>query len=201
MSDYEQQYYIVRAAEGRQVPYLGPDENTSEKNFSFEPQPLGAPPLVFTNMQKERNRTEGVKEAVGSILFHANNLVVCTSIRDALLDLHVAGMFMHPSIYIDDQDNWHEDYWYVTFTELFDCWDRTLSDKSTTFLETDGQKSYDVYEYLFNQEIMDKTPLKQRLLFKMGGTLEAFVFCHESIASIFRRNTPNGARLVLAADY
>jgi hypothetical protein len=68
-------------------------------------------------------------------------------------------------------------------------------------VEANGEKDYDVYEYVLNKELLDKTPLEQRLLFKMGGTLEAFVFCHESIAVLFRRGMPNGARLVLASDY
>jgi hypothetical protein len=56
-------------------------------------------------------------------------------------------------------------------------------------------------EYVFDKNVLDNTPLAQRLLFKMGGTVGAFVFCHESIAGIFRRETPSGARLVLASEY
>ncbi|MEJ7807501.1 MAG: hypothetical protein WKG03_16450 [Telluria sp.] len=108
---------------------------------------------------------------------------------------------MHPAIYIDDRDNWHEDYWYLTFTELFDCWDRQLSDTSTSCIEAGGEKIYDVYEYVLDKDLLDKTPLEKRLLFQMGGTVDAFVFCHESIAGLFRRDMPNGARLVLASDY
>lgn len=201
MSVYEQQYYILRAAKGDHVPFLGPDETTADRNFSFESQPLGSAPLIFRNTEKQKNLAEGVKDAVTAILFHGTNPVVRTSIRDALLALDIPNMFLHPAVYIDDRDQWHEDYWYVTFTALFDCWDRELSDKSTSFLETNGQKRYDVYEYVFDKNVLDNTPLAQRLLFKMGGTVGAFVFCHESIAGIFRRETPSGARLVLASEY
>lgn len=201
MSDYTQQYYILRAEKKDNIPFLGPDENTVERVFGFEQQPVGSPPLIFKNSLKERLAADRIKEFIGSILFHGNNLVVKTAIRDALLDLDVPNMFMHPAIYIDDRDVWHEDYWYCTFTSLFDCWDRTASDASTNFVEANGDKDYDVYEYVLNKKLLDKTPLQQRLLFKMGGTLEAFVFCHESIAGLFRRDIPNGARLVPATDY
>jgi hypothetical protein len=201
MSDYTQQYYILRAAKQDNIPYLGPDENTVERDYSFEEQPVGSPPLIFTNSLKERFAADRIKEFVGSVLFDGNNLVVKTSIRDALLDLQVPDLFMHPAIYIDDRDKWHEDYWYCTFTSLFDCWDRTLSDTSTNYMGTDDAKRFSVYEYVLNAEILDKTPLEKRLLFKMGGTVDAYVFCHESIAGLFRRDMPNGARLVLAADY
>lgn len=201
MSNYEQQYYILSSARVNGIPFLGPDENTAERNFSFERQPVGSAPLVFGNKEKERYRAEGVKDVVSAILFHGNNLVVRTSIRDALLDLNVPNMCMHPAIFVDDGDKWHEGYWYVTFTELFDCWDRNLSDASTSFVETEGERRYDVYEYVFDKELMDNTPLNTRLFFKMGGTIGAFVFCHESIAGIFRREVPMGARLVLAEEY
>lgn len=201
MSDYEQQYYVLRPAKGNQVPFLGPHENTVERNCSFERQPMGSPPLVFTNTEKERNLAERVKDAVTPILFHGTNPLVSTPIRDALLALNIPDMSMHPAIYIDDRDNWHEDYWYLTFTQLFDCWDRTNSDKSTSDMEANGKKLYDVYEYVLDKELLDRTPCEKRLLFQMGGTVDAFVFCHESIAGLFRKDMPNGARLVLAADY
>jgi hypothetical protein len=201
MRNYEEQYYILRAAKGDQVPYLGPDENTVERNCSFERQPVGSAPLVFTNTERERNLAERVKDAVAPILFHGSNPLVSSAIRDALLAYDIPDMFMHPAIYIDDRDKWHEGYWYLTFTELFDCWGRENSDTSTSCIETNGKKHYDVYEYVLDKELLDKTPLEKRLFFQMGGAVDAFVFCHESIAGLFRRDIPNGARLVLAADY
>ncbi len=49
MSDYTQQYYILRAEKQDKIPFLGPDENTVERDFSFEQQPVGSPPLIFKN--------------------------------------------------------------------------------------------------------------------------------------------------------
>ncbi|WP_426212689.1 hypothetical protein [Massilia sp. TWP1-3-3] len=201
MSDDTQQYYILREAKQDNIPFLGPDENTVERDFSFEQQPVGSPPLIFTNSLRDRFAANGVKEFIGPVLFHGNNLVVKTSIRDALLDLQVPDMFMHPAIYIDDRDKWHEDYWYCTFTSLFDCWDRTLSEASTNYTGTGDAKRFGVYEYVLDAEVLDRTPLEKRLLFKMGGTIDAYVFCHESIAGLFRSGMPQGARLVLASDY
>jgi hypothetical protein len=49
--------------------------------------------------------------------------------------------------------------------------------------------------------ILDKIPLSKRLLFKLGGALEAFIVCHKDIAAIFRSNGESGARLVAISDY
>ena len=201
MIDYTQQYYILRAEKGNHVPFLGAAKKTAERNFSFEQQPAGSAPLVFSNTEREKNRREGVKEEVTPILFHGSNLAVCTLIRNALMDLDIPHLHMHPSIYIDDEDRRHEHYWYLTFTELFDCWDRAGSETSTSYLETGGEKRYDVYAYELDKAVLDNMPLEKRLLFKMGGTIEAFVFCHESILGLFGNNATSGARMVLAADY
>lgn len=201
MSDYEQQYYILTRPNKDNIPYLTPDMNTAAREFSYERQPVGSPPLVFINGWKDRNLAEGVKDSVKPILFHGTDLVVNTAIRDSLLEFTVPDMHMHPAIYIDDRNDWHEDYWYLTFTKLFDCWDRSKSETSPAYSKAKHDKDYEVIVYEFDKDLLDKTPLENRLLFKMGGTRTAPVFCHESIAGIFRRDLPNGAKLTLVADY
>ena len=201
MTDYTAQYYILTRPSGDSVPYLAPDDDTIDRALSREKQPLGSPPFVFSNSWKERNRKEGVKEVVTPVLFHGSDIVVKSSIREALLELQLPNINIHPAIYIDDRDTWHEDYWYVKFENRFDCWDRELSDTSENFVETNGQRRYDVYEFVLDEDLLDRTPLQQRLLFKMGGTIDASMFCHESIVKVFQRDRPNGVKIVAATDF
>lgn len=201
MSEYEQQYYIVCRSETVGVPYLAPDIDTVDREFSFEQQPVGSRPYIFTNGWRERNLKKGVRDSVRPILFHGTNLVVSSEIREALLILDVPNLFMHPAIYIDDRDQWHADYWYLTFTELFDCWDRTTSKTSASSVDPDGSVCYEVTRYSLDKAVLDTTPLPHRLLFKMGGTGDSYLFCHESIVGLFRRSAPSGAELILVADY
>lgn len=201
MTDYTAQYYILRSSDGDSVPYLSADPDTLRRTSRYAPHAVGSSPLVFRNGWKERNRKGSVKDVVTHILFYATNLVVRTPIREALLELQLPHVHTHPAIYIDDRDTWHEDYWYVTFSKLFHCWDRSLSDTSKNFVESDGQRRYDVYEYVLDEALLDRTPLEERLLFQMGGTISEFVFCHESIVKLFRQGRPNGAHLVLASEY
>lgn len=201
MSDYEQQYFILTERDEDSVPFLTPDKNTADRRFSFERQRVGSPPLIFTNGWRDRNLSKGIKDSVKPILFHGNNVVVSSPIRESLLGIDVPGMYMHPAIYIDDRDQWHEEYWYLTFTELFDCWDRNTSTTSPPYTTADPTKRYEIITYGLDKDVLDKTPLEKRLLFKMGGTGAGYVFCHESIAGLFRRDLPNGAKLTLVEDY
>lgn len=108
---------------------------------------------------------------------------------------------MHSAIYIHDDEKWHEDYWFLTFTERFDCWDRTNSSYDPEPIEFGGYRLYEIYSYSFNQEAVSRVPLEHRLLFKMGGTTEGLVVCHKTLAPLFRSSENNGARLVFVPEY
>ena len=89
----------------------------------------------------------------------------------------------------------------MTFTERFDCWDRQHSTYEAEPLEMGGFKLHSVYTYSLNEELLDKTPLEQRLLFKMGGSLDAFVVCHQKLLGLFRGDGKNGAKLTPIHEY
>ena len=202
MNDYDQQYYFVRSADNDiRPPDLSPDVNTEDRKFRYQQQPMGSAPLVFTNGAKEyrqKNRIRTVK-VPPDILFDGSNLMVRSRIREALLEFDIDHLHMHPAIYIHDDGKWHEDYWYMTFTEHFDCWDRVNSDYDDEPLTMGGIKRYSIFTYSLNKELLDKIPLEKRLLFKIGGTLDGFIVCHRSLSRLFI--DPNGVRLMAISEY
>lgn len=203
MHDFNSQYFFLRPEEDERLPILTPDANTEDRRFGYLPQPVGSPPLVFVNGSRDYDIKLGIRglaEPPG-ILFCGTDLVVKTSIRDALLRIDIPNLHMHPAVYIHDDGKWYEDYWFLTFLERFDCWDRTLSDFEDEPLELGGHKLYSVYTYRLNSGLLDNTALNHRLLFKMGGTQDPYIVCHDSIAGIFRTRDANGVRLVSIADY
>lgn len=105
-------------------------------------------------------------------------------------------------IYVDDEDERYPGYWYPTFAKAFDCWDRLASDYDDDEAIGSGISAlHGVYTYSLNTQLLDDTPLKDRLLFKMGGTLHAMIVCHKSLASIFLAGESNGVRLQAVGDY
>lgn len=127
--------------------------------------------------------------------------MVSKNIHDKLAQHDIAGLQMHPAIYIDDQGLRHEDYWYLTFTSHFDCWDRKKSSYNSTPLLAGGETLFSVYSYSLDQLLLEQTPLENRLLFKMGATTDGLVACHKSIVGMFRAGSPSGAMLTKVADY
>lgn len=202
---YENEYFFIcRPKESPQLPALKPDKNTEQRHFRFEALPLGQAPLKFYNSWKEENRAEGVRTITPDILFDGANLMVHDKIRERLLDIETPKLHIYPSIYVDDDDRWHEDFWYLTFTERFDCWDRRTSNygQDGPPVRLGGFEYFQVYNYSFNSDLMKNTPLEQRLIFEMGGTLDPYVTVHESIiGKVFGSPGANGADYIRVSDY
>ncbi|MTV40781.1 hypothetical protein [Duganella radicis] len=169
MCDLE--YYFIQKQGDDRLPSLTPDENTVNRNYSFEPQPNGSAPFMFSDGGSDYARKLGIVpfKELPDILFDGSNLLVRNHIRGALLALDLPGVHIHPAVFVDAYKNWHEDYWFLAFPERLDCWDRKLSDFEDEPLELGGFKLHGVYTYVLDAAVLDSIPLHQRLLFKMEG--------------------------------
>lgn len=183
MSRYDEDDFFVDALDDESLPILTPDDDTGSKPYHYDATPPGSKPFVFHNGVFDLQQEKGVKpmNPPPLILFNGGNLVVDTSIRNKLIKLDVPNLSIHPSIYIDHKDVWHEDYWYLTFVDTFDCWDRDRSTYDPDPMSDPDNYSYAMLTYSLNTELLDKTPLEERLLFKMGGTIDALVVAREFI--------------------
>lgn len=202
---YESEYFFIcKIKSNDRIPSLKPDLNTSNRNYDFEALPIGQPPLRFLNAWKDDNVRQGISSITPDVLFDGTNLVVVDTIRERLLDYNFPNLHIYPAIYVDDRDRWHEDRWFLTFTERFDCWDRNTSDydQEGPPIQLGGLEYHQVYSYKFDGELLRKTPLEQRLLFKLGGTLDAYIVAHESVLTkLFGPPGQNGAEYIRVADY
>ena len=130
-------------------------------------------------------------------------MLVRDHIREVLFAKNIPNLHMHPAIYIHDDDKQYKEFWYMTFTERFDCWDRDNSnyEKESPPVRLGGFEFFSVYDYSLNCELLDKLPLEQRLLFEMGGEINGYTVCHESLAHLFRQDGKSGAELTLISHY
>lgn len=198
MSKFNDEYFFVmRPRDNDRLPFLVPDTNTEDREFRYKAQPFGSPPLVFHNDLEQEDIKAGMRTVVAPILFAGTDLVVASSIREQLLHMEVPNLSMHPAIYIDETDHWHEDYWYLTFTDRLDCWDRVHStfDDEEPPIKLGGYELFEVYRYSLDEQVLDRLPLQQRLLFKMGGTTTADVVCHASVVRTLTSAFPDAIKL------
>ena len=128
MSEYDSDYFFLRQPKDNdRIPSLIPDANTEDRKFRSKKQPMGSPPLFFHNAWKDEVKKRGIHTIVPPVLFSGADIIVTSEIRNRLLASELSGLSLHPVVYINDQDAWHEDYWFITFTEELDCWDRATS--------------------------------------------------------------------------
>jgi hypothetical protein len=202
MQHDDQDYFFIRPDDDNaRLPYLRPDADTSMRRFRDKAQLAGSAALIFSNALKQDFRNAGIEDDVADILFEGSNFVVRGHIRERLQQYAIPNMYVHPSTYIDDRGQRHDDYWFVGLTSRFDCWDRTKSTYAPQPLEIGDQAFFDMYTYSLNRQLLEATPLENRLLFQMGATQDAMIACHRSIADLFRGNGHHGVALQAITHY
>ena len=195
---YDKQYFIIYPnLDSDKIPSLNADANTSLWNYSEEVVTAG-PPLKFINSYKKRMLKKGIKETVPDVLFDGFRILVRSHIREKILNLDVPGLVLQPSIYLDIEDNLHEDFWYLTFTQKLDCWDREHSIYDDKVVGAPVDPRYILDKFVLDADVLDKIPLEKRLMFRMGKVLQGFVFVHESIMGWFMNE---GAELISVVEF
>jgi hypothetical protein len=206
MSSLEDEYYFIRKAPDRpELPFLKADEATTSRNHNFEAAPLGQRPFKFTNAWREKRLKEGRKTIVPPVMFNGSDLLIEDKLRTRLVHHgDIPNLHIYPAIYVDDVDRLHENYWFLTFTDSFDCWDRETSvyEQDVEPVRLGGIEYHQIYRCRFNIDLMNRTPLERRLLFKLGGSIDGQVVAHKSVLlNFFGTPGANGAEYIKVSDY
>ncbi|MDR2209193.1 MAG: hypothetical protein LBE22_09520 [Azoarcus sp.] len=187
MGRFDKEYFFVKHPGDEYYPELTPDEDTGAKPYRREALPFGQKPLIFRNGALEFALERGVLpvDPPPDVLFDGDDLVVRERIAKKLDEFEIPNLAIQPAIYIDHKKKWHEDYWFLTFTKEFDCWDREKS-KYNPKPSANNPIRHNVYVFVLNEDLIQKKPLHERLLFKMGGATLSPVLAHKSIVGLFR---------------
>lgn len=188
MNELNDEYYVVERPSDSSVPLLKADKNSSAKKYWTKEYKFDGQPLIFSNKKKEKNLAQGISEKISSILFTPDEIVINASLYSVLSSFNIEGVEFIPAVYIANTGEWHEDYWYVKIVNDFDCWSRKLS-KYNPEARTSSGWHY-VYKYVLDIDVIDRVPLKQRMLFNMGGVSMPVICAHSSVIMSIKLN-PN----------
>lgn len=192
--NYDNDYYIPLATYEDKI-YVKPLQKTADRDYILEKLIFGEEPLFFENSNKEA----GIRHIVPDILFDGANMIVKGHIRDFLKEFETPGMQLYPAIYIDDNENWHDDYWLLNFYDSLDCWDRNNSIYEPE--PPDSPIDPDIRKFSLDNQVLDKIPKEQRLVFRMGGSSEAFIFMHQDIVDFLRKINSSGVRFFRISEF
>lgn len=199
MNKYNDEYYIGFYPEGYK-PKIVADDKTANRGFQYSKLAFGESPLFFYNRNKEKDRKNGRKWEVTEILKVGISYLVNDFIRNKLIQYDIEGLQYYPAVYIDDNDNWHENFWLLNFYEKFVYWDK----KRTTVIPVD--KNEDKYnalvdKFCLDEKKLDVIPEEKRLIFKMGDIADPYVFFHQKIVDFFEENQCKGIRFFKVSEF
>lgn len=196
MTQYNEDYgFLLQNDDEDGFPTLKASTTVADRFYQSEPLAIGSDPLIFTNGFRALFAQRGIQEKRAAVLFDGATFIVNDRIRMALLSLELPTIRMHPAVYIDDAGQWHEDYWYVAFPGFLDCVDRAKSRYMPPLKPND---TLAVGAYSLDEQVLDRVPLHQRLLFRMGGTDDGLVVCHRFLFKHFR---VDGVAIKMIDDY
>ncbi|MDR0233522.1 MAG: hypothetical protein LBI31_01745 [Zoogloeaceae bacterium] len=202
MNAFNKEYFFIMLPDDDRLPYLKPDDETNAKPYEWEILPIGGKPLTFYNALDEDAKEGRIPPPISpppDVLFDGVDLVVIDRIACKLREMEIPNLGIQSAVYIDHEDHRHENYWFLTFTIKFACWDKKTSryDPEPIPLH-DDIPFYEVWAYSLDESLLQKTPLPERRLFKMGETLDGYIVAHQSIVDLFR---VEGVDIVPITDY
>ena len=193
MSKYDEEYYVFRRPIDDLVPFLNPDQNTSNRKYAIG-KVEGSAPLNFFNGFKEPN----IKEKIGDILFDASFFLITDAIYKKIASKDLPLDFT-PAIYVDDAEKWHEEYWYARVTQRIDCWCRERSDYSEESIGATG--AHHIFEFVLDEKILDKIEEKNRLIFKMDKSAMGNIIVHKSLMEEYLLTENTEEAFTLISEY
>ncbi|WKC41034.1 imm11 family protein [Shewanella algae] len=194
MRQYEEQYYILKRVEFREIFLsLRATENTGARNHTYEKLDYGDGPALFENGYK------------GEIPFHLTNAqmdsiypIVSEDVASAVKGYHTKGFQLFPAVIIDDDDHWHEDFYFFNFYRDIDCVDFK---KSTVRNYSPAKKNNTVLQYKLDASVLDAIPEENRLMIKLAGVTGGALLFHEKIVKALTKFNIEAFQFFKLSDY
>lgn len=199
MSKYDQEYYIAYTTLNPDQLHIKPKASTAARGYRYTKLTLGEAPLFFVNAFQKRDQKTGARRTVTDILYDGASFAVTDEIKRYLGQFEIASMQHYPAIIINDDDRWHEDYWYLNIYERLDCWDRNTSIYEIDTEANDPKPMVD--KFSLDTAKLEAIPEEKRLIFKIGGASKAYVLMHRKIVKHILENAYTGIRFFKVADF
>lgn len=199
MNPFDDSYYIAFHTNDDRHPRLTPTKGSED--VIFDGGEFSGPPLYFINGYRDEDIAANRVEQIGDVLFDGSDLIVSDSIKRYLEKFDTPNLQLYPAVYIDNNDQWHDAYWYLNFTDELECWDKNLSVYTPPDDPTDPYDYAEVEKYSLDSNILSAIPEKNRMLFKMGGASVSYVFVHKDVVKFILENCKATVRFIKVVDF
>jgi len=201
MSELQQEYYIPFVGNTKNKLFIERDEKSKRLYYHYRKFNLVDGPMVYFNSYKEENLKFGIKTVLPDIFLDFGAMIIPKEFMVFLRQFDIYGLQLFPTIYIDDNEQWHENLWLVNFFEGIDCIDKEKSKINYNPKLWEEGDPLVVKNTVFDDSVLRALPEDQRLIFKMANVDMPHLYCHKRVVDYIRQQKYTGIIFVKASDY
>ncbi|WP_196156921.1 imm11 family protein [Reinekea sp. G2M2-21] len=199
MSKYDHEYYIPFSPNTEEKLFLGLTQKSHDRYYHFSKLNLAEGPMVYINNYKEEDVEAGTRTPIPDVFLRLGVMVIPKPFMEFLRYFDIPGLQLFPAVYIDDDDNWHEDLWLVNFYEGLDCID--LENSTVKYTLWEEGDDYRVKKPSLSEAVLSEIPEDQRLMFKIAKVDNPHLYCHQRIVDFVREIGYTGIDFIKVADF
>lgn len=197
MNKYNDDYYIMFMPHGDEQIYVKPNVQTAKRKSHYEKLTIGGAPLFFENSYREEDKNQW---PITDVLVDTSGFLAPQRSYDMIKRLEIQYLQLAPAVYVDDDDKYHEHFWYFGFYNEINCLDIVNSTiESVDYDDEDDEQRLEVFKYSLNEESLDLIEEEKRLMFKIGGCSKKYIFVHKKIVEMFKNDS--GIRFIKVAHF
>lgn len=190
MTSIGDEYYFAFRPDVEEIPILQADDKARAMKYRYHDLSAGGAPLRFANGFRAEFLAQGMIENITDILHDAPFCLINADLHAELQQFPTRGLNLYPAVYIDNQNQYHENYWFTNFYQSQDIidWD------GSEFDVVEGETPED-NEYLFDrirlaEDKLGAIPEPERMLLHIK-TLGYIIF-HQHIVDFVERQGLSG---------
>jgi len=201
MSKYDQEYYLPFAAMDDSKLFVGITKKTMMRRGGHKKLNLAEGPMFYHNAYKEEDKKEGVKLPIPDIMLITREMIIPNEMMKFLRGFNIPGIQVFPAVYIDDDDNWHENLSVIHCYKRLDCLDfenSRIKNNPRTWEEGDDHK---VKKPSLSEAALNAIPEDERLIFKIDNVKGLHIYFHQRIVDYIREMKYTGVHFIKVADF
>lgn len=198
MNKYNEEYYIVFDNYNDETLYLSPLQKTFDRNYTYTKAVMGQDPFFFENAYKDKDLKNNIKRLIKNAHLNLNFPIISDSIKDDIENLKIDNLQLYPTVIIDDNNNYHDSFWFFNLHKKTDCLDY---EKCTIKRYEPENKRHKIKKYCLSIEKMELIPKEQRLVFIPEKASGAPVFLHQKIVDIFNKHKVDTLKFIKVSEW
>ena len=197
MSKYDEDYYILQRAKDESQYYLTPTKNTMQRHYKFKEQYSKDGPLVFHSSTHKKDVGLGKSRVLKDVLFDGLSILVRDKHIPLLINLLPKGFKFISAVFVDENDQWYENYQMLNIFNTVDC----LDPKNSNILNEDEDGHYEVERYSLKDEVLSAIPEDDRRAIKIARLNIPYTIFHKSVVDVFNENEIDGVRFLRLSEF